>query len=333
MLNMQPATLRDALDQLNQATQDHLEWHTNLLRTIVCELPCSHGDLGSNAHRLCRFGKWYYERAAPELGDWPAFASIGIEHEQVHRIAAALLRDIVAGRGVNHAAFDEFMARSLRLRHEFERFRRELKAELGNRDSLTGAYDREQVLPELRRWSEAVRRGTLSCCIVLMDFDRLQEVNEAQGHLIGDALLAHAMQLLRQQLRADDRLFRYGGDEFLVSLPGADLDTARAVVVRIRDGLAQHQLFVAGASSVLHVTASFGLALLDPTVRVEDAIDRAAQALMLAKTAGGNRAISWDPSVTTGRHLRRLDIEAIRNAAGGAVTSRREREGPNDGES
>jgi diguanylate cyclase len=332
MLNMQPAALRDALEQLDQATQDHLEWHANLLRTIICELPCRHGDLALNAHRLCRFGKWYYEIAAPELGDWPTFAGIGLQHEQVHRIAAELLREIAAGRGVNDAAFDEFITLSLRLRHQLEQLKRELQGALGSRDALTGAYDRERVLPELRRWREPVLRGTLSCTIVLLDFDRLQEVNRGQGHLIGDALLVHAVQLLRQHLRADDKLFRYGGDEFLLSLPGADLDTARAVVGRIRDGLAQHELFVAGASSILRVTASFGLALLDPTVRVEDAIDRAAQALMLAKTAGGNRAISWDPAVTTDRHLRRLDIEAIRDAAGGAVTSRRESEEPNDGE-
>ena len=56
-------------------------------------------------------------------------------------------------------------------------------------------------------------------------------------------------------------------------------------------------------------TASFGLALLDPEVSVEDAIERADQALMLAKAAGRNRAISWDSSVTTATRLPRLRIE------------------------
>jgi hypothetical protein len=46
-------------------------------------------------------------------------------------------------------------------------------------------------------------------------------------------------------------------------------------------------------------------------VRIEDSVDRAAQALLLAKTAGGNRAIAWDESVTTGRHLRRLSIDEL----------------------
>jgi PleD family two-component response regulator len=59
----------------------------------------------------------------------------------------------------------------------------------------------------------------------------------------------------------------------------------------------------------LKLTASFGLASLDPEVKVEESIERADQALMLAKTAGRNRAISWDPSVTTGTRLRRLVLE------------------------
>ena len=65
-----------------------------------------------------------------------------------------------------------------------------------------------------------------------------------------------------------------------------------------------------GAGGIaLLVTASFGLALLDPEVSVEDSIERADQAVLLAKTAGRNRAISWDPNVTTGTRLPRLQME------------------------
>ena len=330
MHNIQTAALRNILEQLDQATQDHLEWHTNLLRVIACELPCDPNDLASNAHRRCQFGQWYYQRASAELRDRPAFTAIGIEHQRIHQIATGVLREIAAGRAMDRAGFNELIASSLRLRRELVRLRQELQVELRSRDVLTGAYEREQVLPELRRWREPVSRGTLSCCIVLMDLDRLQQVNEAQGHAIGDALLANVVHFLREHLRADDKVFRYGGDEFLVSLPGADLAIARAVVGRIREGLAQRQLFVAGARSALQVTASFGLAPLDPLVRVEDAIDRAAQALLLARAAGGNRVISWDASVTTGRHWRRLEVDAGLDSVEVVVDPRRGAEHPDD---
>jgi predicted signal transduction protein with EAL and GGDEF domain len=67
----------------------------------------------------------------------------------------------------------------------------------------------------------------------------------------------------------------------------------------------------------LQATASFGLALLDPDVTVEASIERADQALLLAKTAGRNRAINWDASVATGTQLRRLEMTAVAGPAEG----------------
>jgi diguanylate cyclase len=330
MLNMQTATLRNALRQLDQATHDHLEWYANVLRVIVCELPIDPNDLTAAAHHRCSFGRWYYECAAVELADQPGIAPIGVEHERVHQFAAAILREFEAGRPIENRAFDELLTSSLRLRSELDLLRQHLLVALRNRDELTGAHDRDQVLPELRRWRARVSRREMSCCIVFMDLDRLNEINQSQGHAIGDALLAEAVRFLCEHLRPDDRVFRYGGDEFLISLPGADLVAGMGMVGRVRDGLAQRRLFMAGATSSLQLTASFGLALLDPEVRVEDSIDRAAQALLLAKTAGGNRAISWDSSVTTGRHLRWVQIEAGPHAVGAEVEAQRAQEQSSD---
>lgn len=310
MLSMQPATLRSTLEQLEQATRDHLEWHADLLRVIVCELPGDPNDVDSQAHHLCRFGRWYYQLAVPELRDAPAFAAIGVEHRRVHQVATGILRDIAAGRPVRRSEFDELLDSSLRLRAELEQLRREVQAALRSRDALTGAYDRELALPELRRWRASAAAGATPCCVVLMDLDRLQAVNARHGHPLGDAVLAEAVRYVREHLRPADKVFRYGGDEFLISLPGTDLTGGREVVTRIRDGLARCQLFIAGADPAWHLTASFGIALLDPAIRVDDSIEHAAQALLVAKAAGGNRLVAWDPSITTGRHWRRLEVNS-----------------------
>jgi PleD family two-component response regulator len=73
--------------------------------------------------------------------------------------------------------------------------------------------------------------------------------------------------------------------------------------------LATQRLVGGPGATALQVTASFGLALLDPGASLEESIERADQALLLAKTAGRNRAISWDPNVITGTRLPRLQIE------------------------
>jgi len=121
--------------------------------------------------------------------------------------------------------------------------------------------------------------------------------------------LTGAVRFLVQQLRPYEKVFRYGGDEFLIGLPGADLAIGQTVIRRIRDGLEGRSLAGGLDGSALSVTASFGLALLDPEVGVEVSIERADQALLLAKTAGRNRAISWDESVTTSTRIPRPRIE------------------------
>lgn len=309
MLIMDPATLRRALEQLEQATEDHVEWHANLLRALVCGLPSDPGDLAETAHLDCRFGRWYYEKAPAQLREQPAFVAIGTEHERLHHIAARLLRDVAADAPIVREDFESLVSGSARLRLELDSLRNELEGALRNRDPLTGAYSRVEMLPELREWRALAQRGVKQCCIVFMDVDQLKQINDMYGHPVGDSVLAGAVRYLNEHLRPYDKVFRYGGDEFLIALPGADLATGQKVIARVRAGLARRLLVMGPDGVALHVTASFGLALLDPEVNVADSIDRADQALLLAKTAGRNRAISWDPSVTTGQRLRRLEVD------------------------
>lgn len=306
MLTMDQATLRRALQQLEQAADDHARWHENLLRAIVCGTPFELNDLEEGSHFRCRLGRWYYEQAPADLWGHPAFAAVGTEHESLHRIAAQLLRDLVADAPIVREDFDDLVAVSAQLRRKLEYLRQKINDALRSRDALTGAYGRVEMLPELREWLELAQRGVQRCCIAFMDLDHFKAINDTYGHQVGDAVLAGAVRYLSRHLRPYDKVFRYGGDEFLISLPGADLAIAQKVIRRVREGLASSPLV--DTPGALVVTASFGLALLDPDVLMETSIERADQALLLAKTAGRNRAISWDASITTGTRLQRLEI-------------------------
>ncbi len=311
MHRIDPSRLHNVLEQLEQAAQDHAEWQESLLRSVVCGLPFNLDDVRENAHHHCRFGRWYHERAPAELWGQPAFAAIGTEHERLHRAAAQLLRDLAADAPIARENFEELVAGSARMRLQLESLKHEIQGALQNRDALTGAHNRVEMLPALREWRQLAQRDIQRCCIVFMDVDHLKEINDSYGHQVGDEVLSGVVGYLARHLRPYDKVFRYGGDEFLIALPGADLAMGQAVIKRVREGLASGPLPAGTSGVAIHVTASFGLALLDPDVGVEESIERADQALLLAKTAGRNRAINWDSSVTTGTRLRRLEIDDV----------------------
>ena len=311
MLNMDQITLRTTLAQLEHATQDYVEWHANLLRTIVCGQPPDSNNLAEDARFNCPLGRWYYQQAPAELRATPAFNAVGAEHERLHRVAARVLREVVANESIVRDDFEELLTSSTQLRRELDSLRHEIDCSQHNHDELTGAYDRAEMLRELHEWHELAKRHVQTCCLVFMDLDHFKDINDRFGHHVGDEVLAGAVRFLFQQLRPYDKVFRYGGDEFLIGLPGADLAIGQTVIRRIRDGLEGRSLAGRRDGSALSVTASFGLALLDPDVSVEDCIERADQALLLAKTAGRNRAISWDESVTTSTRIPRWRIEDI----------------------
>jgi diguanylate cyclase (GGDEF)-like protein len=309
MLRMDPARLHAALGQLQQATKDHGEWQENLLRAIVSGRPTDPDNFREGARDACHFDRWYYERSPVELWGTPAFATLGMEHEHLHRISAGLLRAVAADAPVVVDDFDALMAGTAQLRLKLDLLKQEIRGAWRNCDASTGAYSRAGMLSELRAWNELARRKAQPCCIALTDIDEFKAINDKHGHPVGDAVLAGAVRRFTQGLRPFDNVFRYGSDEFLIVMPGSDLETGQTVIKRVRERLPGRPLAMGSGGMALCATASFGIALLDPDVSVEESVERADQALLLAKTAGTNRIISWDPSVTTGTRLPRLQIE------------------------
>lgn len=311
MFSVDPAALHQALEQLQRAQHDHAAWHENLIGTLLCRLPANPADLEENAHRRCHFGQWYYSQAPAALREQPAFSAIDADHKQVHDIAMQLLREAASGGPIALADYDSLVACSARLNLELDSLRHEVQAALRGSDPLTGAYDRSQLLPELNEWRELARRGIQHCCIAFMDLDRFKQINDRFGHSVGDQVLAGAVHCVVEKLRSYDKVFRYGGDEFLISMPAADLATGQVMAERVGRVLRTTPLVASAEGTPIFAVASFGLALLDPDVSVEESIDRADTALLAAKAAGRGRAVCWNPAINTHHALRTLREEDI----------------------
>ncbi len=295
MFNASPEELQAVLQQLEQALYNHEQWHKQLSRTLICQLPPDHHDVADDAHRQCRFGQWYYNRAPRQLHGNAAFVAMEGAHERMHRLAARLLQALETTKTVQPPDYDEFSNALDQLRLQIYTLKREIEDALYNRDPLTGLESRIGMLTKLREQLELVKRRIQHCCIAIMDLDNFKVVNDTYGHLVGDrVLIAHARYVM-EHVRTYDKVFRYGGEEFLVCLPGTDLKAGYALIERLREGLATAAIDYSGKPIL--VTTSFGMTLLDPDTSVEEAIGRADKALYAAKAAGRNCSRIWDPSM------------------------------------
>ena len=156
------------------------------------------------------------------------------------------------------------------------------------RDALTGLLNRRAMDEEIEREWQRCLRGRPPFAVLLVDIDGFKGINDSQGHVAGDRVLAHVARLLHRHARTTDAVARIGGDEFLLLLVEVDETVALRSAERIRLEV-ERQPLQTGTNPV-PATISIGVALLgraDPNA--EAVIARADTALYRAKTEGRNR--------------------------------------------
>jgi diguanylate cyclase (GGDEF)-like protein len=294
--NISADLMREALTELTQASYNHEQWAEKFHGTLISRGAPDQKDIRADAHRNCRFGQWYYGAEIAALRAHPGFAAIGVEHDLMHRLAANLLRSSTSGSPISNEAYESFVATRKRLVLEIATVRHEFEEELNGLDPLTGTPGRIGMLSKLRDQREMAARSIQTCVIAMMDLDLFKTVNDRFGHLVGDKVLIDIARHVASHLRTYDKVYRYGGEEFLICLPGTDESAGRGIIDRLRAELADLRHEAAGREP-FQVTVSFGYAVLDPTVPVEQSIDRADKALYAAKKAGRNCVVAWNKSM------------------------------------
>jgi len=183
--------------------------------------------------------------------------------------------------------------------------------EAGLRDTVTAVGNRRFFDACFASEVARAQRGGDSFCLALADIDRFKHVNDRFGHLVGDRLLRLFANILAQNVRGQDKVARFGGEEFALMFPGARLEEAVVAVERIRAVLENKQWTVEPSGErVGKVTASFGVARLSADESGEDLLRRVDQLLYEAKVQGRNRVVAGDdrsgspPPARPARHRR-----------------------------
>lgn len=173
-----------------------------------------------------------------------------------------------------------------------ERRRAELAEELASRDGLTGLYNYRTFYALLREEAARAQRFNRPLSLLMVDIDHFKDVNDTHGHQAGDAILKRLGEFLLQQVRAVDRVCRYGGEEFAVIMPEAPSGVAMRIAERLCAQVAQ-QPFEIGGGRETGITVSIGVATCPEHEYAVDALVKAADvALYAAKQAGRNRVCS-----------------------------------------
>lgn len=184
---------------------------------------------------------------------------------------------------------------TLSVRHE-----RDVAKRLAERDALTGALNRRAILAHLRAAFQRARESAEPLALLFLDLDHFKRINDRFGHRAGDACLRALIDPITSELRQGDALGRYGGEEFLVVLPGATASNAEVIAERIRARVEAMPLLVSGTH--IGLTLSVGIAEFDAEVATpDDLVERADTALYRAKSRGRNQ-ISSHPGGTPLHH-------------------------------
>lgn len=163
-----------------------------------------------------------------------------------------------------------------------------LKLELlSNTDPLTGIFNRKMFNTEMERYMRMHHEQAFS--MIILDIDDFKDINDNLGHLAGDRVIVELADTIRQNIRENDMLFRWGGEEFIVFLEDCDKKQAFLVAEKLRK-IIEEMLF----QGSIHITCSFGVVTDRKASSVDELLARGDTYLYMAKAKGKNTVIGYE---------------------------------------
>lgn len=159
--------------------------------------------------------------------------------------------------------------------------------ELATFDMLTGAYNRRKFEYFVKMSIEKKENSGISFCIIMFDIDFFKKVNDTFGHRAGDRILKEITAIVKSSLREQDKVFRWGGEEFIILLPELPLERTEEIAESLRKAVEQNDFGIKNHP----VTISLGIGEYVINDSIEQFVSRADNGLLKAKSTGRNRVI------------------------------------------
>ena len=233
----------------------------------------------------------YQERVgiyADQLSDTEDISQINALLENLMKDTNMMQTDIVRSREVlleHRNQVDSSQEKILKLQEELSELSEKVSV-----DQLTGVLNRRGLDDAMVREIARAQRGGVELSVALLDIDNFKSLNDTYGHYVGDSALQHLVKVIKETIRPTDIVTRFGGEEFVILLPDTSLDQAAATIARLQRMLTKQ--FFLGNNERLLITFSAGVSLFKKDEVQATVLNRADQAMYLAKKSGKNRVMT-----------------------------------------
>lgn len=164
------------------------------------------------------------------------------------------------------------------------------------KDFLTGVNNRDFFYSVISNEIKRLEKDKTAVSLLMIDLDNFKAINDKYGHIIGDKLMKQLANLLTENIRYNDYIVRWGGDEFVIILPKTDREKSYILAERIRNTIQDYEFSFDDIK--LKITISVGIVSIDEKIDIEQFIDFADKALYKAKERR-NQVIIWNNTINS----------------------------------
>ncbi len=244
-------------------------------------------ELSLNLKRLAKGSEQALDKFEDNINDHAQYIDESIdaiERRDAQKMAS--LKEKIAALEAENSKLKEFLEANREQLELIEEKFNEQKKE-AEYDALTGLLNRRSFDRDI----EKLEKSGAAYSLIIADIDNFKKINDTYGHLVGDEILKIMGEVLQSYVRKNTKSYRYGGEEFVVLLPGGDKKAAHIVAERLRDVIENKGYKVEKNGGYIYFTASFGAAQKEEGESAKSVIERADKALYMAKKEGKNRVV------------------------------------------
>ncbi|MCG6933808.1 MAG: diguanylate cyclase [Gallionella sp.] len=277
--------------ELDAAVETHMDWTRRVMRCAVLHTSPGNDVLDPMAHTLCHFGRWFKSRA-PDFENLNARKTqrVIVVHRAMHDSIRSICANVLAGRPGESADLDAFEQTQTELIKLLAEFKTQVLSTAARQDQLTGLPMRFGIEQEYLKFQKLRARHNLLLYVAMIDIDHFKKVNDTYGHPVGDIALRHVADTLKRNLRDNDTLVRFGGEEFLLLMLADSPEESTAASARLINAVRSAPVKIS-QDTQLTLTVTMGIARATDDEQLGAVIARADRSLYEGKRAGRDRYI------------------------------------------